>query len=96
MSRLGFGCYRVDDETPDHREALIQALQGGCSLIDTSTNYMDGSSERMVGSVLAELEKDGRLSGKKSSSSPRSDTSRARTSTSPRSARRPASRSPRW
>jgi uncharacterized protein len=61
VSRLGFGCYRVDDETPDHREALIQALQEGCSLIDTSTNYMDGSSERLVGSVLAELEKDGRL-----------------------------------
>jgi hypothetical protein len=61
VSRLGFGCYRVDDETPDHREALIRALQGGCSLIDTSSNYMDGSSERLVGSVLAELEKDGRL-----------------------------------
>ncbi|NJL17615.1 MAG: aldo/keto reductase, partial [Nitrospira sp.] len=26
-----------------------------CNLIDTSTNYMDGDSERLVGSVLAEL-----------------------------------------
>jgi uncharacterized protein YyaL (SSP411 family)/aryl-alcohol dehydrogenase-like predicted oxidoreductase len=60
VSRLGFGCYRVDDETPAHREALIQALLGGCSLVDTSTNYMDGASERLVGSVLAELERDGR------------------------------------
>jgi aryl-alcohol dehydrogenase-like predicted oxidoreductase len=62
VSRIGFGCYRLDDETPAHREALIQALLGGCTLIDTSTNYMDGESERLVGSVLAELERDGRVS----------------------------------
>ena len=61
VSRLGFGCYRVDDETPDHRAALIQALLDGCNLIDTSTNYMDGESERLVGSVLAELSRDGRV-----------------------------------
>jgi hypothetical protein len=61
VSRLGSGGYRLDDETPDHREALIQALGDGCALIDTSTNYMDGSSERLVGSVLAELQRDGRL-----------------------------------
>ena len=61
VSRLGFGGYRVDDETPEHREALIQALVSGCALVDTSTNYMDGSSERLVGSVLAELQLDGRL-----------------------------------
>jgi hypothetical protein len=61
VSHLGFGCYRVDDETPAHREALTQALLGGCTLIDTSTNYMDGESERLVGSVLAELQRDGRV-----------------------------------
>ncbi|MEK7219585.1 MAG: aldo/keto reductase, partial [candidate division NC10 bacterium] len=42
-------------------EALIAALQAGCTLIDTSTNYTDGGSERLVGSVLAELTDDGRL-----------------------------------
>jgi len=61
VSRIGFGCYRVDDETPEHREALIHALQAGCMLIDTSTNYTDGGSERLVGSVLAELALEGRL-----------------------------------
>jgi uncharacterized protein YyaL (SSP411 family)/aryl-alcohol dehydrogenase-like predicted oxidoreductase len=61
VSRLGFGCYRVDDETPAHREAMVQALLGGCTLIDTSTNYMDGASEQLVGSVLADLTRDGRL-----------------------------------
>ncbi len=61
VSRLGFGCYRVDDETPEHREALTAALQAGCTLIDTSTNYTDGRSERLVGSALAELARDGLL-----------------------------------
>jgi len=50
---LGFGCYRVDDESDDHRRSLMQALQAGCNLIDTSTNYADGGSERLVGEVLA-------------------------------------------
>jgi uncharacterized protein YyaL (SSP411 family)/aryl-alcohol dehydrogenase-like predicted oxidoreductase len=61
VSRIGFGCYRVDDETPEHREALVTALLVGCMLIDTSTNYTDGKSERLVGSVLAELARDGQL-----------------------------------
>lgn len=52
VSRLGFGGYRVDDTTSEHREALEAALASGCNLIDTSTNYMDGGSERLVGHVL--------------------------------------------
>jgi aryl-alcohol dehydrogenase-like predicted oxidoreductase len=39
VSRLGFGGYRVDDETPEHRAALERALQAGVNLIDTSSNY---------------------------------------------------------
>ncbi len=38
VSRLGFGGYRVADETPEHRAALERALLGGLTLIDTSTN----------------------------------------------------------
>jgi hypothetical protein len=60
-SRVGFGGYRVDDETPEHREALRRALLSGCNLIDTSTNYTDGGSETMVGDVLAELVRQGRV-----------------------------------
>lgn len=54
VGRLGFGCYRVDDTTSDHRDALELALASGCNLIDTSTNYTDGASERLVGAVLGE------------------------------------------
>jgi uncharacterized protein YyaL (SSP411 family)/aryl-alcohol dehydrogenase-like predicted oxidoreductase len=61
VSRLGFGGYRVDMEEADHRHALLKALRQGCNLIDTSTNYSDGDSERLAGSVLAELIRNGEL-----------------------------------
>jgi uncharacterized protein len=53
-SKLGFGCYRIDGRH-EHKAALIKALENGVNLIDTSTNYTDGRSERAVGSVLREL-----------------------------------------
>ena len=54
-TRVGFGTYRVHTQEAEHREALKKALRSSCNVIDTSTNYMDGDSERAVGSVLAEL-----------------------------------------
>ncbi len=53
VSPLGFGCYRVDEHAPAQREAMEAALDRGVNLIDTSTNYTDGSSERLVGKVIA-------------------------------------------
>ena len=55
VSKVGFGCYRVHEFEPDHREALKAALRGGCNLIDTSSNYTDGSAERLVGEITSEL-----------------------------------------
>lgn len=52
-SSLGFGSYRIDAQTPEHAVALEKALLGGVNLIDTSTNYADGSSETCIGNVLA-------------------------------------------
>ncbi len=60
-TRVGFGTYRVDTNNAEHRDALKKALQTSCNLIDTSTNYMDGDSERLVGSVLAELTASGEI-----------------------------------
>ncbi len=54
-SRLGFGTYRADTTEPAHRDALVRAFREGVNLIDTSTNYMDGDSERLVGAVLRDL-----------------------------------------
>jgi len=55
VTGLGFGCYRVHDSVDDHYDALRMALERGCNLVDTSTNYGDGGSERLVGAVLHEL-----------------------------------------
>jgi hypothetical protein len=62
ISPVGFGGYRISDDEPSHHEALRLAIQSGCNLIDTSTNYSDGGSEKLVGDVLAELFHAGRLS----------------------------------
>jgi hypothetical protein len=51
-SKLGFGGYRIADGTDSHERALTSALTSGCNLIDTSTNYTDGLSERLIGRVL--------------------------------------------
>ncbi len=62
VGRLGFGGYRVEDETAAHHQALARALERGVNLLDTSTNYMDGGSERLFGEVLAEFVAEGTLS----------------------------------
>jgi hypothetical protein len=59
VSRVGFGGYRIDDRHPGHREALENALAAGVTLIDTSTNYGDGASERLIGSLLEEHASEG-------------------------------------
>ncbi|MBP0129253.1 MAG: aldo/keto reductase [Nitrospira sp.] len=58
---MGFGTYRVDTREPAHRESLKYALRAGVNLIDTSTNYMDGDSERLVGSVVREFSESGEV-----------------------------------
>jgi hypothetical protein len=55
ISPVGFGGYRISDDDPSHHEALRLAILSGCNLIDTSANYGDGHSEKLVGDVLTEL-----------------------------------------
>jgi hypothetical protein len=52
VSALGFGSYRIEEAHSGHREALTRALARGINLVDTSSNYTDGGSESMIGSVL--------------------------------------------
>ena len=53
VSTVGFGGYRTGRKSPEHRAALEAALAAGVNLIDTSSNYMLGDSERLIGEVLA-------------------------------------------
>jgi aryl-alcohol dehydrogenase-like predicted oxidoreductase len=54
-SACGFGGYRVDDSVEEHHLALEYALINGINLIDTSSNYSIGGSEKLVGNVLQKL-----------------------------------------
>ena len=55
VSCIGFGGYRAYNGSRMNRAALEQALTSGINLIDTSSNYTDGGSETLTGTVLAEL-----------------------------------------
>ncbi|MBC7429065.1 MAG: aldo/keto reductase [Bacteriovorax sp.] len=54
MGQVGFGSYRVSFKSAEHKAALVDALKAGCSLIDTSSNYTNGDSEELIGTVLSE------------------------------------------
>ena len=54
-SACGFGGYRVDDSVEEHHYALEYALNNGINLIDTSSNYSIGGSEKLIGNVLQKL-----------------------------------------
>jgi len=58
MSNFAFGTYRISDANQQHIQALKDAINSGLRVIDTSSNYMDGASERAIGLVLRELSKD--------------------------------------
>ena len=55
VSGAGFGGYRIDRSSDAHQEALTKALQSGINIVDTSANYADGGSERLIGAVLGDL-----------------------------------------
>lgn len=55
VSPAGFGSYRVHISVEEHRQALRHAILNGINLVDTSSNYADGGSEELIGSVLSEL-----------------------------------------
>jgi aryl-alcohol dehydrogenase-like predicted oxidoreductase len=55
---LGFGGYRIAEGHAGHEAALRTYLDGGGNLIDTSANYTDGQSERLVGRVTKDYPRD--------------------------------------
>ncbi len=61
VAPVGFGGYRVHIDVAMHRQALDEALRAGVNLIDTSANYTDGGSERMIGAGLSTLVRTGVL-----------------------------------
>lgn len=60
MSNFAFGTYRISEHNPQHISALKLAIESGITMIDTSSNYMDGSAERAIALVLRDLDEDKR------------------------------------
>jgi len=56
MSKVGFGAYRISIQSEDHENALRSAMDHNVTLIDTSSNYTDGDSEKLIGKVLKDYE----------------------------------------
>ena len=61
-SQAGFGCYRVSIDVKHHENAMRKALTSGINIVDTSTNYANGGSEKLVGKVLDDMISEGALS----------------------------------
>ncbi len=62
MSNFAFGTYRITDQNPQHIQALIDAIEAGIRVIDTSTNYMDGSAEKAIAKALRNFDDETRSS----------------------------------
>ena len=52
LSQFSFGTYRVSNQVREHKEAILYAIQKGIKDFDTSSNYMYGDAERLIGEVL--------------------------------------------
>jgi len=58
MSNFAFGTYRISDYNPQHIQALRDAISSGVSMIDTSSNYMDGGAERAIALAFRDFDND--------------------------------------
>ncbi len=58
MSNFAFGTYRITDQNPHHVQAIIDAIEAGIRLIDTSSNYMDGAAEKAIAKALRHFDDD--------------------------------------
>ena len=58
MSNFAFGTYRISDHNPQHIAALKEAINSGITMIDTSSNYMDGGAERAIALACREFDED--------------------------------------
>ena len=52
LNKISFGTYRTTFHNPIHQQALHYALDNGITHIDTSSNYMYGEAEVLIGQVI--------------------------------------------
>ena len=52
LSSVGVGTYRMSTDYDIHFQALKTAVENGYNLIDTATNYCNGTSEKLIGKFI--------------------------------------------
>ncbi|MFK7796158.1 MAG: aldo/keto reductase [Aureispira sp.] len=52
LSSVGVGTYRMSIDYDIHFQALKTAVENGYNLIDTATNYCNGTSEELIGKFI--------------------------------------------
>jgi aryl-alcohol dehydrogenase-like predicted oxidoreductase len=52
LDKISFGTYRTTFHNPIHKESLQYALDNGITHIDTSSNYMYGEAEILIGQTI--------------------------------------------
>ena len=68
LGRVFMGGYRLSQRSNQHRDAFKKALELGLTAVDTSANYTDGESEKLIGELapkdLFVITKGGYIQGK--------------------------------
>ena len=57
LEKFSFGTYRTSFQNPVHQDAINYALDSGITHIDTSSNYMQGEAEILVGAALKQRDR---------------------------------------
>ncbi len=56
MAKFAFGTQRISEFNPQHIQALKEAISSGIDIIDTSSEYLEGSAHRAIAIVFRELD----------------------------------------
>ncbi len=57
LSSIGFGGFRTRHDKKMHQQALEIALRSGVKVLDTSSHFQHGSSEKLIGETVEKLVK---------------------------------------
>lgn len=60
-SKIGYGTSRAHYKSEKHIRTLKGAIEAGCNLVDTSSNYRNGDSEKLIANVMHHLVREGRI-----------------------------------
>ena len=57
VSKIGIGTYRMSFKNKEHINSLHYAIDNNINLIDTSSNYLFGDSEILVGNLFEHIDR---------------------------------------